>query len=63
MIDSSHGVNQFKEVELNTGLGHGIVFRPLKEWIEPTKDWGKLNLVPMTNYYATQSFVETLPVI
>ncbi|MDH3709247.1 MAG: alpha/beta hydrolase [Cyclobacteriaceae bacterium] len=41
LIDGSHGVNKFKEVELNTNLGHGIVFKPLKEWVEPTKAWIK----------------------
>lgn len=39
LIDKSQGVNKFKEVELNTNLGHGIVFRPLKEWLTPAKEW------------------------
>lgn len=33
--DRSH----FKEIELNTGLRHGFLFRPLKEWIEPSVAW------------------------
>jgi len=39
LIKRSTGVSKFKEIELNTKLGHGIVFKPLKEWIEPTKEW------------------------
>ncbi|MDR7131556.1 hypothetical protein J2X69_003920 [Algoriphagus sp. 4150] len=36
-------INHFKEVELNTGLGHGFLFQPLKEWIEPTIQWASGN--------------------
>jgi pimeloyl-ACP methyl ester carboxylesterase len=35
------GVNDWKEVEVNTGLKHGFLFRPLKEWTEPTIAWAK----------------------
>ena len=35
------GLNRWKEVELNTGLKHGFLFRPMKEWIEPTIAWAK----------------------
>ena len=42
---SSCEIKHFKEIELNTGMGHGFLFKPLKEWIEPTKKWanGKYN--------------------
>lgn len=30
------GINAWKEVEVNTGLKHGSLYRPLKEWTEPT---------------------------
>lgn len=33
----------FKEIELNTGLRHGFLFKPLKEWIEPTIKWANGN--------------------
>lgn len=33
------GVNEWKELEVNTGLKHGFLFRPIKEWIEPTITW------------------------
>jgi len=32
-------IEHFKEIELNTGLGHGFLFKPLMEWIEPTIRW------------------------
>jgi hypothetical protein len=36
-------LKQFREIELNTGMGHGFLFKPLKEWIEPTIKWAKGN--------------------
>lgn len=33
------GMNEWKEVEVNTGLKHGFLYRPLKEWIEPAIAW------------------------
>jgi len=35
------GIRDWKEVELNTGLKHGFLFRPLKEWVDPTIEWAK----------------------
>jgi hypothetical protein len=35
------GINDWKELELNTGLKHGFLYRPIKEWIGPTIAWGK----------------------
>jgi hypothetical protein len=35
------GINEWKEVEVNTGLKHGFLYRPMKEWTEPTIDWAK----------------------
>lgn len=32
-------IKDFKEIELNTGLNHGFLFKALDEWIIPTKDW------------------------
>lgn len=29
----------FREIELNTGMGHGFLFKPLKEWMEPAIKW------------------------
>ena len=36
---SSCQIRNFKEVELNTGMGHGFIFKPLKEWIHPSIQW------------------------
>lgn len=36
-------IKYFKEIELNTGMGHGFLFKPLKEWIEPTIKWANGN--------------------
>ena len=30
---------KFKQVELMLGLGHGFIYRPLPDWIEPTNQW------------------------
>ena len=35
-INSTCSIGYFKEIELNTGMGHGFLFQPLKEWIELT---------------------------
>lgn len=39
-IDAT-GISEWKEVEVNTGLKHGFLYRPMKEWIEPTIAWAK----------------------
>jgi pimeloyl-ACP methyl ester carboxylesterase len=35
------GISEWKEVEVNTGLKHGFLFRPMKEWTEPTIAWAR----------------------
>lgn len=30
---------RFEQIEMNTGLGHGFLYKPLDEWIQPTKKW------------------------
>ena len=32
-------VKHFKETELHTGKKHGFLYKPLKEWIEPSAGW------------------------
>ncbi|AZA89908.1 Uncharacterised protein [Chryseobacterium nakagawai] len=32
-------IKDFKEIELNTGLNHGFLFKALDAWILPTKEW------------------------
>ena len=36
-------IEHFREVELNTGMGHGFLFRPLDDWIKPTIEWATGN--------------------
>ncbi|GEM_PF-303950 len=36
-------IDHFREIELNTGMGHGFLFKPLKEWMEPTIRWAHGN--------------------
>lgn len=35
------GIKDWKEIELNTGLKHGFLYRPLQEWIDPAVAWAK----------------------
>jgi len=30
-----------REVVLETGLGHGFIYRPLPEWVDPVVEWAK----------------------
>lgn len=38
-VDSSTGVNRYKEIVVKLGNGHGLLYRPFKEWVDPTVDW------------------------
>jgi hypothetical protein len=33
------GLDRFDEIVLNTGTGHGILYKPLDEWIVPAVQW------------------------
>lgn len=35
------GLNRHREVKINLKLGHGFLYRPHKEWIEPAIEWAK----------------------
>jgi hypothetical protein len=39
VIAQSPAVKRFEEVRLTTGLGHGMVYRPLPEWVMPALAW------------------------
>jgi hypothetical protein len=41
IVRASPAVTSFKEIRLNTGLGHGIVYRPLPLWVGPTLAWAR----------------------
>ncbi|MEM8966617.1 MAG: alpha/beta hydrolase [Bacteroidota bacterium] len=36
-------IQHFQEIKLQTGMGHGFLFKPLKKWIEPTLMWASGN--------------------
>lgn len=40
-LKSVNTVSRFKEIELNTGLKHGFLFKVLPEWLEPSVKWAK----------------------
>jgi hypothetical protein len=35
------GTCQVEELVLHLGLGHGMLYQPLSEWVLPTLDWGR----------------------
>ena len=37
----SPALKRFEEMRLETGLGHGVVYRPLAVWINPATRWAK----------------------
>jgi hypothetical protein len=41
LVRRSPAVTTFREIRLNTGLGHGIVYRPLAAWVRPTLEWAR----------------------
>ena len=43
---SSEGISHYKEIELNTGLKHGFLYRPLAAWMDPATEWAKGNYKP-----------------
>lgn len=39
--DDAKGINDYNSIEVNTGLKHGFLYRPMKEWIEPSVEWAR----------------------
>jgi len=35
----STGLKQSGEIEVKLGVGHGLLYRPYKEWVEPAVEW------------------------
>lgn len=33
------GLNRHREIVVKLGLGHGLLYRPLKEWVDPVVEW------------------------
>ena len=38
-FNRSSGINKRKEIKVKLGLGHGLLYRPLKEWVDPSVEW------------------------
>ncbi|MGB3076693.1 MAG: alpha/beta hydrolase [Chitinophagales bacterium] len=32
-------ISRYKEIEINTGLQHGFLFKPVSEWTKPAMEW------------------------
>jgi hypothetical protein len=39
----STGLNRSREIKLEIGAGHGILFKPLQEWVAPAIEWARQN--------------------
>ena len=35
------GLSEYREIELNTNLRHGFIYKPMKEWIDPAVKWAQ----------------------
>ena len=35
------GLSRSRELVVKLGLGHGLLYRPLKEWVEPAVEWAQ----------------------
>lgn len=38
----SEGLGQFEEIVLALDIGHGLIYRPYREWIDPLLSWVKI---------------------
>lgn len=38
------GISSHDEIVLNIGTGHGILYKPLDQWINPAVDWANINI-------------------
>ena len=38
-IERSSDAKEFQQLKINTGLGHGFLYRPINAWLGPAKDW------------------------
>lgn len=38
-FSNGKGIARYEEIELNIGIGHGILYQPLEAWIQPVIQW------------------------
>ena len=36
----SEGLGEFEEIVLSLDIGHGLIYKPYREWIDPILNWG-----------------------
>ena len=41
IFDHAAGLNRRKEIVLKLGLGHAILYKPMREWIDPAAAWAR----------------------
>ena len=39
--DDATGITNYNSIEVNTGLKHGFLYRPMEEWVEPAVEWAQ----------------------
>jgi len=42
-----NGIHHYKEIEINLGIQHQIVYQPYAEWISPTVEWARQFSIPI----------------
>ena len=50
--DDANGLGDYESMEINTGLKHGFLYRPITEWVEPTVQWAKKHSLTGANQSA-----------
>jgi hypothetical protein len=38
-FSDSKGLSESREIVLDVGIGHGILYKPLEEWVQPAVEW------------------------
>jgi hypothetical protein len=41
-FSEGNGLSRHREIVLNTGKGHGFLFKPLDEWVVPSMEWAEM---------------------
>jgi hypothetical protein len=40
-FERSKGLGQFKKITLRLDVGHGLIYKPYREWLDPFLEWAK----------------------
>ena len=41
VFSKGHGIGDYNEIVVDVGIGHGILYQPLDEWVLPTVEWSQ----------------------